>query len=851
MRPHAIWRDQIPNREKYGNVVWSIAYRPDGQQLVVAVGNRVLLYDANDGDLVHSLKGHRDSVYCVTYSKQGKRFASGGADHQVIIWTSKGEGILKYSHSDSIQFLAYNPVPARVLCISWTTDGLHLALGLFNGHVSIRDKFCAEKSKIIRSEPVWCLAWNPSPSRSESTEILTVGCWDQTLSFYKLSGQEAGPQHKLGYDPCSISFFSSGEYFALGGFDGRVQLWTRDGILLEDIVQMDSPVWSLAVHGLHKDRYAYRDKMTDVVLQHLVSDEKVRIRCKDHVKKIAVYRNRLVVQLPQKVLVYEVPGDDPLDMRYQPVDKVRITLDCSLLVATAQHFILCHEKQLQLYSSAGVMEREWRLDSLIRYIKVFGGVPGSEGILAGLKNGHIVKIFINSAFPITVIKQTSPVRCLDFSCDRKKLAIVNESATLMVYDLETQKLLYQEAGASSVAWNQEFPDMVAYSGNDTLCIKTGSFPPHPQKLHGFVVGFKGSKIFCLKSASMETVEIPQGPSLYRYLSVGNFSAAYEVACLGVTDGDWRQLALYALKEMVFDVARRAFIRIRDVWYLEEFSKRNWSKEDRALVAAYVLAYEGRFHEAAVHFGQAKEYGLATEMFTDLRRWDDAKKWADIHEKAVQNGEIDIPSKEQLSASENKEDNANLVPDGNTPGQIPKRGPSTTTGLMLKQAESSEEDGDLRAAADMYLQVGQKERAAALYTQIGALEPLIEIVRSCDRQNDQDEGIMLDAAACFIKHDHYMFAKEALTRAEDFENLISLHVKKSRWEEAFQLARSHPELAEEIYLPWGNWLISNDRYEEAYEAFEKAGRSDLSSDMLRQLTNLSAEQKLFKQAGMYS
>ncbi|KAF4680411.1 hypothetical protein FOZ63_000542, partial [Perkinsus olseni] len=496
--------------------------------------------DANDGDLVHSLKGHRDTVYCVTYSKQGKRFASGGADQQVIIWTSKGEGILKYSHSDSIQFLAYNPitqqlasgthndiglwspeqksvqkhkVSARVLCMSWTTDGLHLALGLFNGHISIRDKFCAEKTRIVRSEPVWCLAWNPSPSKSESTEVLTVGCWDQTLAFYKLSGQELGPEHKLGYDPCSISFFPSGEYFTLGGFDGRVQLWTRDGILLGDIAQMDCPVWSLAVrpteqqgvvigtengdvaahhitfstvHGLYKDRYAYRDNMTDVVLHHLASDEKVRIRCKNHVKKIAVYRNRLVVQLPQKVLVYEVPGDDPLDMRYQPVDKIRLSLDCSLLVATAQHFILCHEKRLQLYSINGVLEREWHLDSLIRYIKVIGGVPGKEGLLAGLKNGHVVKIFIDNAFPITLVKQSSPVRCLDVSCDRRKLAVVNESATLMVYDLETQQLLYQEAGANSVAWNQEFADMVAYSGNNLLCIKTGSFPSHPQKLHGFV-----------------------------------------------------------------------------------------------------------------------------------------------------------------------------------------------------------------------------------------------------------------------------------------------------------------------------------------------------------------------------
>jgi hypothetical protein len=29
----------------------------DGTQLIVAVGVRVLVYDANDGDLMHSLKG--------------------------------------------------------------------------------------------------------------------------------------------------------------------------------------------------------------------------------------------------------------------------------------------------------------------------------------------------------------------------------------------------------------------------------------------------------------------------------------------------------------------------------------------------------------------------------------------------------------------------------------------------------------------------------------------------------------------------------------------------------------------------------------------------------------------------
>lgn len=47
------------------------------------------------------------------------------------------------------------------------------------------------------------------------------------------------------------------------------------------------------------------------------------------------------------------------------------------------------------------------------------------------------------------------------------------------------------------------------TGNGQLCIKTGDFPIHKQSLPGFVVGFKGSKIFCLHYLSMQTIYVPQ------------------------------------------------------------------------------------------------------------------------------------------------------------------------------------------------------------------------------------------------------------------------------------------------------------------------------------------------------
>jgi len=879
MRTVTLWQDRVPEREPFTNVIWSVAFKPDGSQIVVASGNRVLVYDATDGDLIHSLKGHKDAVFCVAYSRHGKKFASGGADKQVIIWTQKAEGILKYNHNEAIQCLAYNPITqqlasgtsadlglwspeqksvskhkvnSKVLCMSWTSDGLHLALGLFSGHVNIRDKFGVEKADMAPSKaPIWTLAWNPQPPKSDPTDVLVVGSWDKTLSFYKVSGQECMREQKLSFDPCTISFFSSGDHFILAGTGKAVQLWTRDGIYLGDIAQKEDWVWSVAVrpkqsnvcvgcnsgtvtmyqivfstvHGLYQDRYAYREVMTDVIIQHLVTEQKVRIRCKDYVKKIAVYRDRLAVQIPERVLIYEVSHDDPLDMHYKNIEKIKRRFECSLLVVTAHHIILCQEKKLQLYSFTGILEREWLLDSLVRYIKVVGGAPLREGLLVGLKNGHVMKVFIDNPFPITLIKQETAVRCLDLSSNRKKLAVVDETANLLVYNLETKKLLYTEPQANSVAWNTEMVDMVAYSGHNMLSIKTGDFPPHSQKLQGFVVGFKASKIFCLHYASMQTIDVPQSSAMYRYIEKGDFKTGYQVACLGVTDGDWRHLAIAALQHLEFAIARKCFIRIRDVRYIDLLNKislqytRKLSSEEELLISAQVLAFQSKYREAGDAYSRAKRYDLAMEMYTDLRKWEEAKHFATLSEKQG----------------------------GSKPGAGPVK-EGVTHGLMLKQAAHNEQSGDVRAAGEMYKKAGQNKKAVEIFCKIGALDLLIEVVR--ELHPEKDKALLQMAAKGFRLHQHHAFARETIVKLGDTEALISLHMESNRWEEAFRLGQQYPEYCTQIYLPWAEWLARNDRFEEASEAYKKAGRVDLALEVIEQLANNAITECRFKDASVY-
>ena len=262
------------------------------------------------------------------------------------------------------------------------------------------------------------------------------------------------------------------------------------------------------VHSLYKNLYASRENMTEVVLQDLLSDRKVRIPCKDYVKKIAVYENRLAVQLSDKIAIYDLfenrsntsltkeeGAPEEEEMGFQLVEKIQKDLGCNLLIAVSRGVVLCLEQTLQLYDFKGQKQREWAMDSNIRYVKAIGGPPTREGILVGLETGAILKIIIDNPFPVQLLKIGSAVKCLDLSASRTKLAIVDSLNNCIVYDLKSKKFLFQESNANSVSWNSEYEDMLCFSGNGILNIKTDTFPVTQHKFQGVVAGFKGSKIF--------------------------------------------------------------------------------------------------------------------------------------------------------------------------------------------------------------------------------------------------------------------------------------------------------------------------------------------------------------------
>ena len=83
------------------------------------------------------------------------------------------------------------------------------------------------------------------------------------------------------------------------------------------------------------------------------------------------------------------------------------------------------------------------MDSPIRYLKLIGGPPDYESMLIGLKNGGVYQVFVNNAFPQLLAKQTGVIHCVDMNVDRTKVAVIDDTSTLYVYDVRTKELLFQ------------------------------------------------------------------------------------------------------------------------------------------------------------------------------------------------------------------------------------------------------------------------------------------------------------------------------------------------------------------------------------------------------------------------
>lgn len=69
----------------------------------------------------------------------------------------------------------------------------------------------------------------------------------------------------------------------------------------------------------------------------------------------------------------------------------------------------------------------------------------------------------------------------------------------------------------------------------------------------------------------------------------------------------------------------------------------------------------------------------------------------------------------------------------------------------------------------------------------------------------------------------------------------------KWEEAFLLGKQNKELLESAKIPYANYLLKSDKFEEALRAFRKINRPDLTHKIIDAFSKNAVNERRFLDA----
>ncbi|KAG9231601.1 putative WD-repeat protein [Amylocarpus encephaloides] len=231
----AHWNAALQTLEGHSSLVSSVAFSPDGKQVVSGSDDRtVQLWDTATGAALQTFEGHSNWVTSVAFSPDGKQVVSGSRDKTVRVWDAVTGVVLQRfkGHRDWVTSVAFSP------------DGKQVVSGSGDKTVRLWDaaRGVALQTPEGHSGSVTSVAFSPDGKQVVSgSSDKTVRLWDAATgaALQTLEGHSGSVN--------SVAFSPDGKQVVSGSNDRIVRLWdAATGVVLQTLEGHSGSVTSVA-----------------------------------------------------------------------------------------------------------------------------------------------------------------------------------------------------------------------------------------------------------------------------------------------------------------------------------------------------------------------------------------------------------------------------------------------------------------------------------------------------------------------------------------------------------------------------------------------------------------------------
>ena len=397
---------------------WS--FSPDRQTIAIITNKTVKLLGKN-GKQLSSLDEHRDSIWSVSFSRDGQTIATASADKTVKLWRRDGTLLetLK-GHSDWVRSVSFSPDGQTIASASddktvklWRRDGTLLKpLERHSGYVT-------------------------SVSFSPDGQTIASASADKTVKLWRKDGTLPKTFRGHSYDNYAI-YSPDGQTIAVVSAEAAVKLWRKDGTLLK----------TLKGHSDEITRVSFSPK--DQVIASASTDKTVKLWS----------LNGTVLK------IFNKHSDKVTDVSFSPDGQT---------IASASA-----DKTVKLWSLNGNL-----LNNLNKFRAAVFGVsfsPDGKTIASATEDKAVILGRPDGTLSPPIYGHQYSVNKVKFSRDGQMLASIGSSDGVKLWQSKSNGTLLTSIGKDSdISFSPDSKEFVSVGGYENR-IKVWSLKPEPEEL---------------------------------------------------------------------------------------------------------------------------------------------------------------------------------------------------------------------------------------------------------------------------------------------------------------------------------------------------------------------------------